>query len=102
MNHEMCYNPLMAKKQLKSKKQENQEMDGVFVLKIVLFVILGSIWIKVTSNGKLTIPIPIGLIIGLLFTTHEYFRLDRKIEYAVLACAALFGILAPYGLFLNL
>lgn len=93
----------MAKKQIKSKKQENQEMDGVFMLKIVLFVILGSIWVKLTSErSALTIPVPIGLIIGLLFTTHEYFRVDRKIEYAVLACAALFGYVAPYGLFIKL
>ena len=93
----------MAKKQSKTRKQENQEMDGVFILKIILFVILGSIWLKVTSDGgKLTIPIPIGLIFGLLFTTHEYFRVDRKIEYAVLACAALFGYVAPYGLFISL
>ncbi len=93
----------MAKIKMKSKKQENQEMDGVFILKIVLFVILGSIWLKVTSDGgKLTFPVPIGLILGLLFTTHEYFRVDRKIEYAVLACAALFGYVAPYGLFITL
>lgn len=93
----------MAKKQMKSKKQENQEMDGVFLLKIVLFVILGSIWLKVTYSGDgLTLPIPIGLIVGILFTTHEYFRVDRKIEYAVLASAALFGYVAPYGLFIKL
>lgn len=93
----------MAKKQMKSKKQENQEMDGVFLLKIVLFVILGSIWLKITGDGgEIAIPIPIGLIMGLLFTTHEYFRVDRKIEYAVLACAALFGYVAPYGLFIKL
>jgi len=92
----------MAKKQSKVNKQENQELDGVYMLKIVLFVILGSIWLKITKDGSdLTVPIPVGLIIGLLFTTHEYFRVDRKIEYAVLACAALFGYLAPYGLFIK-
>jgi len=92
----------MAKKQSKVKKQENQELDGVYMLKIVLFVILGSIWLKITKDGSdLNVPIPVGLIIGLLFTTHEYFRVDRKIEYAVLACAALFGYLAPYGLFIK-
>lgn len=92
----------MAKKQSKVKRQENQELDGVYILKIVLFVILGSIWLKITKDGSdLNVPIPVGLIIGLLFTTHEYFRVDRKIEYAVLACAALFGYLAPYGLFIK-
>lgn len=92
----------MAKKQSKQKKQENQELDGVFMLKIVLFVILGSIWLKITKDGSsLSVPIPVGLIVGLLFTTHEYFRVDRKIEYAVLASAALFGYIAPYGLFVK-
>lgn len=97
----------MAKKQTKNSKnrrdQENQEIDGVFVLKIALFVILGSVWLKVTKDSSgLHVPIPVGMIIGLLFTVHEYFRVDRKIEYAVLVCAALFGYLAPYGLFIKL
>lgn len=87
----------------KPKKQENQELDGVFVLKIVLFVILGSMWLKISKDGSdLNFPIPVGVLIGLLFTTHEHFRLDRKIEYAVLVCAAVFGFIAPYGLFIKL
>lgn len=94
---------LMAKQKKHLKKQENQEMDGAFVLKVALFVILGSMWLKITKDSSsLHIPIPVGLIVGLLFTTHEYFRVDRKIEYAVLVCAALFGYIAPYGLFVNL
>lgn len=78
-------------------------MDGVFVLKIALFVILGSLWLKITKDGSsLHIPVPVGLIIGMVITTHELFRVDRKIEYAVLVCAALFGYIAPYGLFIKL
>jgi hypothetical protein len=93
----------MAKQNKKTRKQSGQEMDGLFVLKMVLFVILGSLWVKVTKNGaSLHLPIPIGLIIGLLLTAHDHFAIDRKIEYAVLVSAALFGFVAPYGLFITL
>lgn len=85
------------------KSQTAVEYDGVFVLKLALYVILGSLWLKITKNGtSLNFPVPIGLAIGIFFTSHEHFRLDRKIEYAVLVIAALFGFLAPYGLFVSL
>ncbi len=85
------------------QKQENQDLDGVYLLKLAFYVILGSLWLKITKDGSaFTVPIPVGLIIGLLFSTHEHFRVDRKIEYAVLVVAALFGFVAPYGLFINL
>lgn len=85
------------------KKQSKKELDGVFILKLVMYVILGSLWLKIHRNGSnLQIPIPIGLAIGLLFTRHEHFQIDRKIEYAVLIVATLFGLAAPYGLFVSL
>ncbi len=93
----------MAKRNKKSKKQNSQELDGVFILKMVLYVILGSLWLKITKDGpSLHLPIPVGLIVGLLFSTHDHFSMDRKIEYAVLVSAALFGYIAPYGIFITL
>jgi uncharacterized transporter YbjL len=86
-------------KMAKAKKQT----DGAFILKLVLYVILGSLWLKIHKNGSdFTIPLPVGLLVGLLFTTHEHFRIDRKIEYGVLVVAALIGMLAPYGLFISM
>lgn len=86
----------------KTKKQTVTALDGVFVLKLVLYVILGSLWLKLQKNGSdLNLPLPLGLLVGLLMTSHEHFRIDRKIEYAVLIVASLFGLLAPYGLFIN-
>jgi hypothetical protein len=85
------------------RKQNSQDLDGVYLLKLAFYVILGSLWLKITKDGStFTVPIPVGLIIGLLFSTHEHFQVDRKIEYAVLVVAALFGFVAPYGLFINL
>ncbi len=90
----------MAKKQ---KRSNSPQVDGVYVLKLVLYVILGSLWVKIGSDGTgLHVPLPIGLGVGLLFASHEHFRTDRKIDYAVLVTAALFGYLAPYGLYISL
>lgn len=76
-------------------------MDGVYLLKLVLYLILGSLWIKLSNGESIEFGIPIGFIIGLIFTTHEHFQIDRKVEYAVLLIAMLFGYFAPYGLYIN-
>lgn len=75
--------------------------DGVYLFKMVFYLLLGSMWIKVSAGADMTIPIPIGLIIGLIFTMHEHFQIDRKIEYAVMLVAMLFGYFAPYGLYVS-
>ena len=92
-----------SKPKIKQKKKESNLYDGTFILKLVVLVILGSLWIRFKHGGtNLDIPIPIGLIVGILLTIHEMFRIDRKIEYAVLVSAALFGLSAPYGILVNL
>jgi len=45
--------------------------------------------------------LPVGLIVGVLFSSHEHFQIDRKIEYAVLVVAALVGLMIPFGLFIG-
>lgn len=86
-----------------NKKQKAADSDGVFFLKLTMYVVLGSLWLKVQGDsGWQHIPIPIGLIVGLIFASHEHFQIDRKIEYAVLVVASLVGFIAPYGLFINL
>jgi hypothetical protein len=58
-------------------------------------------WVKITHGNTLQIPLPFGLLVGLIFATHEHFQIDRKIEFAVLVVAMLVGYLAPYGLYIN-
>jgi hypothetical protein len=85
----------------KNQKQST-ELDGVYILKLVMYVILGSLWLKLNSATlQSTFPLPVGFMVGVLFASHEHFRIDRKIEYAVLVLAALVGLIAPYGLFLQ-
>lgn len=85
-----------------NKKQKGQERDSVFMFKLVLYLVLGSLWIKVTKDDNLQIPLPIGFMIGLLLTAHEHFAIDRKIEYAMLIIAMLIGFWAPFGIYLNI
>jgi hypothetical protein len=80
-----------------AKKLTKNEPDSVYFLKIVLFFVLGTIWIKV--NGRPLIPA--GLVLGLVFSSHEHFMIDRKIEYAVLLVAALLGFLG-LGIFISI
>jgi hypothetical protein len=88
-------------KQKRKGKAAGQELDSIFLFKLVLYIILGSLWIKITKNDT-QIPIPVGLIIGVIFTAHEHFVIDRKIEYAVLLVAMLIGFWAPFGLFIHI
>jgi hypothetical protein len=82
-------------------KSKTTTFDGTYLFKMVLYLLLGSMWLKITSGGDLSVPIPIGLIVGLFFTLHEHFQIDRKIEYAVMLVAMLFGYFASYGLYIN-
>ena len=87
-----------AKANIASK---GQSFDGVYLFKMVFYLLLGSMWLKISNGADASVPIPIGLLVGLLFTTHEHFQIDRKIEYAVLVVAMLFGFFASYGLYIN-
>ena len=82
---------------VQKKKPKRREADSVYFLKILLYFILGTIWIK--KDGQALIPI--GLIIGVLFASRDHFRIDRKIEYALLLLAAVLG-LTGLGIFINL
>ena len=74
-----------------------QEADSVYVLKLVLYLILGSQWLRITK-GTMTFPLPVGLLIGLLFGRTEKFSLDRKIQYAILLLSMFIGFWLPIGL----
>jgi hypothetical protein len=88
----------MAKKK---KSVRSNSVEGIFVLKILLYLLLGSMWLKFSHGDTVSLGLPVGFMIGLVFTTHEHFQIDRKIEYAVLLAAMLIGYFAPYGVYVN-
>lgn len=87
----------MTKKKQK-RSVPKQELDSVYVLKLVLYMILGALWLRINKGENSQIPIPVGLIVGLIFASHEHFQIDRKIEYAVLLVAMFVGFWLPVGI----
>lgn len=90
-----------TKTQKKSSK-ETPEPDSTYFLKLVLFVILGTLWIKLSDPlliGPFMVSgIPIGLFIGLIFAAHEHFQVDRKLEYTVLLLMTIVSYFLPAGI----
>jgi len=83
---------------------QTPEKDSVYFLKLVLYLVLGSLWIKFPApffigdfgvNG-----FPLGLCIGIIFATHDHFQIDRKIEYLILLIATIASMFLPTGILL--
>lgn len=96
----------MAKKKTITHSQKlykgSPELDSVYLLKLVLYLIVGAQWIRVVNQaGTSQIPVPIGLIVGFLFAAHDHFKIDRKIEYAVLLIAMFVGFWSQVGIYIT-
>jgi len=78
-----------------TKKNSGRETDNAYFLKILIYFVLGTIWVKV--NGYVVFPI--GLLLGVIIAQHDHFAIDRKVEYAVLIVAAVLG-LTGWGVYL--
>ncbi len=77
------------------KKSPLRETDNTYFLKILIYFVLGTIWIKVSGY----VIFPVGLILGVIIAQHDHFAIDRKIEYAILIVAAVLG-LTGWGVYL--
>lgn len=79
------------------------EPDSTYFLKLVLVVILGTLWVKLsTPISWQGIPfggLPLGLIIGLIgISLFEKNPFDRKIWYAVLIVITVISYFVPAGI----
>lgn len=84
-------------------KEKIFETDGTYFFKLVLFVILGTLWLKFQQPVVwLGIPIsgvPAGLLAGLaLATKFEKHQSDRKIWYAILVVVSIICYFVPAGI----
>lgn len=101
---------LMANKKKKQKRTAStkkttqaEESDSTYILKLALYLIVGSLWVRISfDSGNGQIPIPIGFIIGLLFAMQDRFNTDRKIEYALLLVAMFIGFWLPIGVIFSI
>lgn len=86
------------------KKQKNAETesDSTYFLKLVLYIIMGTLWIKFTQPiellGLVINGLPLGLFVGLFFASHDHFQIDRKIEYAILIVMTIVTYFLPAGI----
>lgn len=76
------------------------EKDSVYFLKLVLFFLVGCLWVEL--GGEQGVPLPVGLVFGVLLASHEHFQIDRKIEYAILLIATILSFIAPIGFVLTI
>jgi len=87
-----------------TKKKTSVEPDGVYFLKLVLYVVLGSFWLKFATplhiGDFMLHGLPLGLFVGLIFASHDHFRVDRKIEYAILVLVTIVTFFLPAGIVL--
>lgn len=91
-----------SNKKLKSRAlAANSEPDAIYILKLVLYLILGSQWLRI-SKGSMTIPLPLGMLIGLYFARTDRLAFDRKMAYAILLLSMFIGFWLPIGLEISL
>ncbi|HYG83754.1 MAG TPA: hypothetical protein VD907_02660 [Verrucomicrobiae bacterium] len=83
------------------KKSASSEKDSTFFLKLVLYILIGTLWLKFSAPlvifGLPINGLPLGLVIGLLFARHDHFQIDRKIEYAILLIMTIVTYFLPAG-----
>lgn len=84
-------------------RRKNFESDGLFLFKLVVFVLLGTLWLKfaspVTWHGIPVGGFPLGLIVGLLLVRQfEKYQSDRKIWYASLVIVTIISYFVPAGI----
>lgn len=79
----------------KKKPAQNETTEAYFI-KILLYFILGLLWVK--FDGQPTFPL--GFVLGFGLAQKDHFQIDRKIELIVLLVAAVIGY-TGFGFFLN-
>lgn len=87
----------MAQK-TKTKQMRAKEVDSVYFLKLVVYLVLGSFWLRIVTKTGAQIPLPIGLLAGVVLLRHERLQLDKKIGYAILLMSAFISFWLPIGL----
>lgn len=92
-----------ARNRVKRYKEKIYESDSTYFLKLVVYVLLGTLWLKFAEPIQvLGIPfggVPLGLLAGLLLVRRfEKLQSDRKIWYAILLIVAIISNFVPAGI----
>ena len=79
------------------------ESDSAYFLKLVVYVLLGTLWLKFANPVAIAgIPfggVPVGMLIGLLLVRYfEKYQSNRKIWYAILLVITIISHFVPAGI----
>lgn len=83
-------------------KKTTHESDGVYFLKLVLFLILSSLWLRIEFTDGSLLPLPVGAAIAVIYAMHDHFQIDRKIELALILVGMFISFWLPIGIFVSL
>lgn len=92
-----------ARNRVKRYGEKIYESDSTYFLKLVIFVLLGTFWIKLGEPISLGIipvaAIPVGLLLGLVLVRQfEKHQSDRKIWYAILLIVTIISNFTASGI----
>lgn len=81
------------------------ESDSTYFLKLVVVVLLGTLWLKFAEPavwlGLTFTALPLGIVVGFLVVrAFEHHQDDRKIWYAVLLIVGVISYFVPAGIVL--
>ena len=71
-------------------------------MKLVLFLIISSLWLRIEFSDGTLLPLPLGAAIAVLYAMHDHFQIDRKIELALILVGMFISFWLPIGIFINL
>ncbi len=79
------------------------ESDSSYFLKLVIYALLGTLWLKFAQPLYIAgIPfggIPLGMLVGLICVRYfEKYQSDRKIWYAILLVVTIISHFVPAGI----
>lgn len=77
---------------------KNQRVYSYFMLKLVLFMLLGLTWFRLGAPIGSVQVVPIGLAVGLILVNFERFRTGRQVEFVILVVAAIISYVSPLGI----
>jgi len=80
-----------------NKRASSRDLDGQYFLKLVVLLIVGTFWIRISDGSSWQIPLPLGLIPGIVLVRRERLQNDRKIMYSLLLLSMMIGFWALKG-----
>lgn len=92
-----------ARNRVRRYHEKIYESDSTYFLKLVLYVILGTLWLKfaapITFLGVPFGGVPVGMMIGLIVVRYfEKYQSNRKIWYAILLVVTIISHFVPAGI----